>query len=75
MSVPVRPPRREAGGDRRRCFDGLLIKRARMPPQFAEAGSADGAKMPSRSRLLLHQPAKGTQSGIYVIRRLRRHAR
>ena len=54
---------------------GLLIERAGRLPQFAEAGGADRAEMPCRRRLLRHQPAQGSQPGIDIVRRLRRHAR
>ena len=46
-----------------------------MLPLFAEAGGADRPEMPCRRRLLRHQPAQRSQSGLDIGRRLRRHAR
>jgi len=42
--IAVRPPGREACSDRRRCFHGLLIERARTLPVFAEPGGAEPAE-------------------------------
>src|SRR5258708_29864631 len=41
LGIAIRPPRREAGSDRRRCFHGLLIESTGMLPLFAETGGAD----------------------------------
>src|SRR5712691_6779261 len=62
--IAIRPPSREACGDCRRGFHGLLIERARMLPIFAETCGTDRPEVTCRRGLLRHQPAQGPQTGI-----------
>ena len=60
FGIALRSPGRQAGSNRRRGFQRLLVEGARPLPQFAEAGCADRPEMTSRCGLLCHQPTQGS---------------
>src|SRR5258707_9972977 len=71
LHIALCPPGREAGSDRGRGFEGLLIEGAGMLPLLAEAGGANRPAMTSRSRLLPHQATQRSQFSLCIVPRVR----